>query len=139
MKRVFVVVAAGVLLAGGVARAEVSGSDSDRFMKDPPKQTVYATDQHMSFSVRTSLIHWLGGVTVVKEHDLRSAERELPPASGSLAERATVYSLVNTLLLNVEGTRAVTLLWNGVQRESFAGHLDTTRPLSADTSLVVAR
>jgi hypothetical protein len=76
MKSVVVAVAAGIFLAGGVARAEVSGSDSDRFMKDPPKETVYATDQHMSFSVRTSLIHWLGGVTVVKEHDLRSAERD---------------------------------------------------------------
>ena len=30
----------------------------------------------MTFSVRTSLIHWLGGVTVVKEHDLRLAERD---------------------------------------------------------------
>ncbi len=71
--------------------------------------------------------------------DLRSAERELPPSSGSQAERATVYSLVDTLLLNVEGSRRVTLLWNGVQRESFAGHLDTTRPLAADTSLLAPR
>ena len=76
MKEIVIAVAAGVLLAGGVARAEVSGVDSDRFMKDPPKETVYATDQHMSFSVRTSLIHWLGGVTVVKQNDLRSAERD---------------------------------------------------------------
>jgi hypothetical protein len=70
-----IVVAAGILLSGGVAAAEVSGVE-DRFMKDPPKETVYATDQHMTFSVRTSLIHWLGGVTVVKEHDLRLAERD---------------------------------------------------------------
>jgi hypothetical protein len=76
MKGVVVAVVAGVLLAGGVARGEVSGVDSDRFMKDPPKETVYATEQHMSFSVRTSLIHWLGGVTVVRENDLRSAERD---------------------------------------------------------------
>lgn len=70
--------------------------------------------------------------------DLRSTERELPPSSGSQAERATVYSLVDTVLLNVEGTRRVTLLWNGLQRESFAGHLDTTRPLAADTSILAA-
>jgi hypothetical protein len=76
MKAVVVAVAAGALLVGSVARAEVSGGDSDRFMKDPPKKTVYATDQHLSFSVRSSIIHWLGGVTVVKEHDLRSAERD---------------------------------------------------------------
>jgi hypothetical protein len=54
MKVVVVAVAAGALLVGSVARAE----------------------EHMSFSVRSSLIHWLGGVTVVKEHDLRSAERD---------------------------------------------------------------
>ena len=76
MKTIVVAVAAGVLLAGGVARAEISGVDSDRFMKDPPKETVYATEQHMSFSVRSSLIHWLGGVTVVKQNDLRAAERD---------------------------------------------------------------
>jgi hypothetical protein len=75
MKAVVVAIAAGVLVAGSVARAEVSGLD-DRFMKDPPKETVYATDQHMAFSVRSSLIHWLGGVTVVKDHDVRSAERD---------------------------------------------------------------
>jgi hypothetical protein len=76
MKVVVVAVAAGALLVGSVARAEVSGGESDRFMKDPPTKTVYATEEHMSFSVRSSLIHWLGGVTVVKEHDLRSAERD---------------------------------------------------------------
>jgi hypothetical protein len=76
MKGIVVAVAAGMVLAGGVAQAEVSGGDSDRFMKDPPKETVYATDRHMTFSVRTSLIHWLGGVTVVKENDLRASERD---------------------------------------------------------------
>ena len=79
----------------------------------------------------------LGDGTVVV--DLRSADRELPPSSGSQAERATVYSLVDSVLLNVEGSRRVTLLWNGVQRESFAGHLDTTRPLAADTTLLAPR
>jgi spore germination protein GerM len=68
--------------------------------------------------------------------DLRSTERELPPQSGSQGERAMVYSLVDTVLLNVEASKRVALLWNGIQRESFSGHLDTTRPLAADTDLV---
>jgi spore germination protein GerM len=76
------------------------------------------------------------GIVIV---DLRSPGHELPPAAGSLGERATVYSLVNTVLLNVEGTKRVALLWNGVQRESFSGHLDTTRPLAADLTLLEAR
>jgi hypothetical protein len=30
----------------------------------------------------------------------------------------------------------VVLLWNGIQRESFSGHLDLSRPLTPDRSLV---
>lgn len=84
----------------------------------------------------------IGAVTLVGDGtvvvDLRSAGHELPPASGSLGERSMVYSLVDTVLLNVDGSKRVTLLWNGMQRESFSGHLDTARPLVADTSLIAA-
>ena len=85
----------------------------------------------------------LGSVVVIGDGtvivDLRSAERELPPAAGSLGEQSMVYSLVDTVLLNVESTKRVALLWNGVQRESFSGHLDMTRPLAADTALIAAQ
>ncbi len=67
--------------------------------------------------------------------DLESAEA-LPPASGSLAEMLTVYSLVNTVLLNFEELDRVVLLWNGRQLRTFAGHLDTMRPLTANTDLI---
>lgn len=68
--------------------------------------------------------------------DLASPDEGEPPAGGSDQERLRVYSLVNTLLLNVaEADRAV-VLWNGVQRETFSGHLDLSRPLVPDTSLV---
>ncbi len=63
------------VLGTGTAWAEPS-EQHDRFMKDAPKETVYATDDHMGFSVRSSLIDWLGGVTVVDQNDLRAAERE---------------------------------------------------------------
>lgn len=63
------------VLGTGTAWAESSGQE-DRFMKDAPDATVYATDDHMGFSVRSSLIGWLGGVTVVDQNDLRTAERE---------------------------------------------------------------
>ena len=33
---------------------------------------------------------------------------------------------------------AVALLWNGTQRASFAGHVDTSRPLRIDPALVQA-
>ncbi len=47
------------------------------------------------------------------------------------ASCSTVYSLVDTVVLNVEGTKRVVLLWNGVQRARFSGHVDTARPLAA--------
>lgn len=55
---------------------------------------------------------------------------EDPPPSGSTEEMQRVYSLVNSIVTNVPEARRVTLLWNGLQRPSFAGHLDTSRPLA---------
>jgi hypothetical protein len=37
---------------------------------------------------------------------------------------------------SVPSVRSVALLWNGSQRLTFSGHLDTSRPLAADRSLV---
>jgi len=68
--------------------------------------------------------------------DLGAAQAELPPASGSRQEILSVYSVVNSILLNVPGSRAVVLLWNGTQRPSFAGHLDTSRPLTVKRDLL---
>lgn len=67
--------------------------------------------------------------------DLVTADGDGPPASGSTEELLRVYSLVNTLLLNVAEARSAVLLWNGVQPETLSGHLDLTRPLVPDTSL----
>ena len=68
--------------------------------------------------------------------ELRSPEGERPPESGSQVELLRIYSLVNTVQANVPGVRAVALLWNGRQLISFSGHVDTSRPLSADPKLV---
>jgi hypothetical protein len=69
------VVVAGLLWPAGLAWAEVSGQP-DTFMKDPPGETVYATEHHLAFSLRSTLIDWLGGITIVDEGDLRAADRE---------------------------------------------------------------
>ncbi len=68
--------------------------------------------------------------------DLSSAELASPPAAGSLGEMLAVYSVVNTVLLNLPEVRGVVLLWNGQQQVSFSGHLDTSRPLAARRDLV---
>jgi len=70
-------IATAVLLVGaGAGWAEMSEYSGDRFMRDAPKETVYATDHHMGFSLRSTIIRWLGGVTIVDERDLRASEQE---------------------------------------------------------------
>ncbi len=54
------------------------------------------------------------------------------PAMGLREELLAVYSLVNSLTANNLGIDRVVLMWNGEQRPTFAGHVDTTRPLMAD-------
>ena len=68
--------------------------------------------------------------------DLRSATLPDPPAAGSTGEMQMVYSIVHSVAMNVEQAPRVALLWNGVQRLSFGGHLDTSRPLYPDRSLL---
>jgi hypothetical protein len=68
--------------------------------------------------------------------DLAAKDQPTPPASGSDLELLRVYSLVDTVLANEPRARAVVLLWNGVQRPTFAGHVDTAAPLVEDEKWV---
>lgn len=63
--------------------------------------------------------------------DLDPAKDGARPAVGSFEELLMVYALVDTVALNVPEVKSVGLLWAGMQRTSFAGHVDTTRPLKA--------
>lgn len=62
----------------------------------------------------------------------RSALRLERPAMGLREELLAVYSLVNSLTANNLGIDRVVLMWNGEQRPTFAGHVDTSRALMAD-------
>lgn len=68
--------------------------------------------------------------------DLSTREGEAALPMGSREEMQIVYSLVDSVALNISEVRRVVLLRNGRQRETFAGHLDTTRPLAPNTDLV---
>jgi len=61
--------------------------------------------------------------------DLRAADGGPPPGAGSTLEMQRIYSIVHTVLRNELRIERVVLLWNGRQRESLAGHVDTGRPL----------
>jgi hypothetical protein len=74
-----------------------------------------------------------GGVAYL---DLRTPEPREPPAVGSKEEMQILYSLVDSVALNVAEARRVVVLWNGRQRPTFAGHLDTASPLAPNTDLV---
>lgn len=70
--------------------------------------------------------------------DLRWDGHDDPPAAGSSEEMQRVYSIVDSITANVPEVERVVLMWNGVQRDTFSGHLDTSRPLAADKSLINA-
>lgn len=70
MKARIAIAAVALLTSTGTAWAD------ELFMKGPPKETVYATTHHMGFSMRVTVIGWLGGVAIVDERDLRSSEKE---------------------------------------------------------------
>jgi hypothetical protein len=63
---------------------------------------------------------------------LAPPEGEAPPRYGSRAEILAVYSLVNTLCANMADVDRVAFLWNGVEPMTFAGNLDTRRPVSPE-------
>ncbi len=73
--RVVVMAVATVSAALGPAGAEVL-EPPESFVPPPPKDTVYATDHHMGFSLRSSVVYWFGGAPIVDANDLRASQRE---------------------------------------------------------------
>lgn len=61
--------------------------------------------------------------------DLAAEEGGEPPGAGSTEELLRVYGVVHTVLDNLPEAERVVLLWNGVQRPSLGGHVDTGHAL----------
>lgn len=74
MGRRFTVVAVVPLVLAGAAWAQAPTAQPRS--NSEYTETLYATDQHMGFSIRTTLVRWLGGVDVVKERDTKASEKE---------------------------------------------------------------
>jgi spore germination protein GerM len=55
---------------------------------------------------------------------------------GILSELMTIYSIVNTLVLNVDGVDQVKILIGGQEAETLSGHIDIRFPLNADMLLI---
>lgn len=56
--------------------------------------------------------------------------------SGTAAEAATVFAIVNTLTRNFESIERVSILIEGNERETLNGHVDLTRPLLPRSDLI---
>jgi hypothetical protein len=74
MGRRFAMVAATMLLGASVASAQT------KTLPNPPDSpytdTVYTSDHHMGFSIRTTIVQWLGGVDVAQDKDARASQKE---------------------------------------------------------------
>ena len=57
---------------------------------------------------------------------------------GSMEELLTVYSIIDSVVLNVQEIKRVWILIDGQPVESLNGHIDLRRPLRPDPSLILA-
>ena len=68
------VVAVTFFLGASAAWAQAPASQSRE--ESEYTDTLYATDQHMGFSIRNTVLRWLGGIDVARERDAKAAEKE---------------------------------------------------------------
>ena len=79
--------------------------------------------------VEIRALHIMGdGVAFV---DFESEAFESHPG-GVESELLSIYSIVNTLVLNVDGVRSVKFLIGGKEVATLAGHVDLSHPFEAD-------
>jgi hypothetical protein len=103
----------------------------DELLRGPEGASLYPP---LPSGVEVAGVHLLAdGIAYI---DLTPPEESRALAWGSKRELLAVYSLVDSIILNFPEVEAVILLWNGQQQPTFAGHLDTTRPLVANRSLL---
>lgn len=55
---------------------------------------------------------------------------------GGFSELLALFSLVNSLTLNLEAVKQVKILINGIEAPTLAGHLDLKQPYKADLLLI---
>ena len=103
-----------------ITEALIAGPENG-LMRTLPGQThlraLYVTDDGIAY------VDFTGEVS---EHHPRGVRSEL----------LSVYSVVNSLILNTDGIRAVKILVNGKESDTLAGHVDIRLPLKAQMLLV---
>ncbi|MGH9464511.1 MAG: GerMN domain-containing protein [Thermoanaerobaculia bacterium] len=120
-------------------RRTVAGGDDEEvarvilaeLLSGPREEELYAP---LPDDTEVAAVHI--GRTGIAYVDLRMPEGTSRPSLGSQQELLAAYSLVNSLCENLPRLAGVALLWNGTQSPTFAGNLDTRRPLVPNRSLV---
>jgi hypothetical protein len=74
MRRRLTAVAVTIFLGASGAWAQSPAPKNNR--DSPYTDTVYATDQHMGFSIRTTVLRWLGGVDIARERDSKASQKD---------------------------------------------------------------
>ncbi len=117
--------------AATIVQALIDGPGTAPVGDDPLDDEIFPV---LPPSVRLQAFDLVNGVAYVDLTVARtgSALRFERPAMGLRDELLAVYSLVNSLTASNLGIERVVLMWNGEQRLTFAGHVDTTRPLLPD-------
>ncbi len=109
----------------------LAGAILAELLAGPRRQDLYAP---LPGTAELARVHI--GRTGIAYVDLRTPEGTGRPSFGSQQELLAAYSLVNSLCENLPELAGVALLWNGTQSPTFAGNLDTRRPLRSNRALV---
>jgi len=65
-----------------------------------------------------------------------SRQLSLNHPGGSLAEMHTIYSIVNSLLLNISSLKQIQILVEGKAPETLKGHIDCRTPFKANLAII---
>jgi hypothetical protein len=108
-------------------------------------ETISHTLHELIKGPRGNLINAIPGNTKLKDVRIDndgvvwvdfSAHLSRAHPGGSSGEIMTVYSIVNTVLLNFKEVEKVRIVIDGADLDTLAGHIDCTKPFVADRRLI---
>ncbi len=108
---------------------EMQASEIVRALIEGPK-----TDLVRTLPEQTKLL----GVKIEKGTALVDFDQELieQHPGGSASEMATIYSLANSLTMNIPEIKSVRILINGKSRPTLKGHMDTERAFTVNKEMI---
>lgn len=113
--------------------------------KKSPDDTVRALVTALIEGPHTDLVKTFPGETILRGVTIKNGIAsidfgrnliDLHPG-GSASEMMTIYSLTNTLTINVPSVKKVKILIGGNSVETIKGHIDTSSPFSVNRDILV--